>query len=363
MKSVRLLPIVIAATAALLLLKGIGLVTSGGYVLTGTSLAMAEGAAHGGGGGGEAGGAANPTMQLPLDATMTDSSPTMDDTSETLPLGQEDASAGGHGGAAEGEAAPADGAEASPGEHGDAAPAEHGEAVVEPLSVGNVVCPPTGEAAADAGHGAVAESEAAPAGENLDGFAKLATPPVDCTPDPGVNADGDALPLIKNGAGQLVPLAEVSENASSENALLARLGERRDALDQRETELEMRAALVEAAEKRLEERTAALQALEAKINALVEEKKTAEKQQFIGIVAMYETMKPKEAAAIFDQMDINVLLQIARAMNPRKMAPILAKMDTVKAKNLTAGLAVDEAQAEADLTAEDLASLPQIVGQ
>lgn len=356
MRSVRLLPIVIAATTALLLFKGTGLVTSGGYVLTGTGTALAEGAAQGGGGGGEG---ADPTMNLPLEHTMTDDSPTLDDGAQTLPLGGAEPG-GGHGGAATtdgsvgGEGAAA-GVEPGAAAHGAEAPAADAHGV----AVGNVVCPPT-EAAADAGHGA--EGEAAPVEGNLEGFEKLATPPVDCIPDPGVNEQGDALPLIKNGAGQLVPLAELDPNASSEDALLQRLGERRDELNQRETELELRAALVEAAEKRLEERTAALQALEAKINALVEEKKTAEKQQFIGIVAMYETMKPKEAATIFDQMDISVMLQIARAMNPRKMAPILARMDPVKAKNLTAGLAVDE-QPTADLSAEDLASLPQIVGQ
>ena len=39
MKSVRLLPVVIFAALALLLFKGIGLVTSGGYVLTGSATA------------------------------------------------------------------------------------------------------------------------------------------------------------------------------------------------------------------------------------------------------------------------------------------------------------------------------------
>ena len=38
----RLLPVVIAATAALLLFKGIGLITQGGYALVGTSPVVAE---------------------------------------------------------------------------------------------------------------------------------------------------------------------------------------------------------------------------------------------------------------------------------------------------------------------------------
>ncbi len=353
MRTVRLLPIVIAASAALLLLKGIGLVTGGGYVLTGAETALAAGGGGGHGGGAAADASGNPTIDLPLDHTMTDASPTLDDTADTLSLGGEETGAGGHG--------TSDAAPAGHGEEAASTDAAHspegGEVAADAVVIGNVVCPPKGESPP-------AEGEA-PAAGDFQGFSNLAATPVDCVPDPGVTAEGDALPLIQNGSGQLVPLAEVSPNASSEKALLERLGERRDELDRLEKELEMRTALIEAAEKRLEERTAALSALEAKINALVDEKKSAEKQQFVALVAMYETMKPKEAALIFDQMDLGVLMQIARAMNPRKMAPIMAKMNPEKAKNLTSGLALEEVQqtSTADLTPEDLASLPQIVGQ
>ena len=43
MKNVRLLPVVIMAVAALLVLKTFGLVTHGGYVLTGPTIARAAG--------------------------------------------------------------------------------------------------------------------------------------------------------------------------------------------------------------------------------------------------------------------------------------------------------------------------------
>ena len=41
MKSIRLLPVVIFAALALLLFKGIGLLTTGGYVLIGTARSLA----------------------------------------------------------------------------------------------------------------------------------------------------------------------------------------------------------------------------------------------------------------------------------------------------------------------------------
>ena len=66
---------------------------------------------------------------------------------------------------------------------------------------------------------------------------------------------------------------------------------------------------------------------------------------------------------IFDQLQMEVLLRVARGINPRKMAPIMAKMDPTKAKELTAGLAIDQVEPTIELTSEDLSALPQIVGQ
>src|SRR5690606_28390242 len=174
--------------------------------------------------------------------------------------------------------------------------------------------------------------------------------PNNCVPIP-LNAAGDAIPLVKDDSGQMVPL---DGSDGSEQAINQRLAARRDELDARAAELDMRLALVEAAERRIEERTAALQALEARIDAMVDEKRTLEEAQFTSVVAMYETMKAKDAAAIFDQLDMEVLLRVARALNPRKMAPIMARMDPARAKDLTAALAVDQVEPTIQLGSGDL---------
>ena len=334
----RLLPIVIAATAALLLFKGIGIVTQGGYSLVGTTQAIAAG-------GGESapaeGGGGHTPAERAGGADMTDQSPTLEDSAVTmeLPSGEAAAAAeGGHG-------APAPAAETP-----EIGPAES--------DVSHIACPPTDAAADPAAEG---HGEAAPEAAVED---PAAVDP--CTPDPGVNEHGDALPLIKDSASNtLVPLADTLKDASSENAINERLAERRTELETREKELDMRSTLLDAAEKRLEERSAELKALEEKIAKMVDDNKTAEQQQFVSLVAMYENMKPKDAATIFNQLDMPVLLGVAKAMNPRKMAPILAKMDPMKAKALTDGIAADEAPEpeSTQAAAEDLTNLPQIVGQ
>jgi flagellar motility protein MotE (MotC chaperone) len=333
MKSVRLLPIVIFAAVALLLFKGVGLVTNGGYVLVGTTTVEAAGAA---GGGSMTERAADEAIASMVEPTITDTDPTAEDTAPTLPLGPEDETAHGAPAPAEHEAADETPAEDEAGHETEIPSIETPTAA----SAASPACPPV-----DAALTAEGEAEEAPE--------------VPCDPSL-MTADGDSVPMVQNDDGKLVPFAP---DDTSEDAVLQRLGERRGELDAREQELDMRTALVEAAEKRINERTALLEQLEARINALVDQNKSAEEEQFKAIVAMYETMKPKEAAAIFDELDMNTLLRVARAMNPRKMAPVMAKMNPTKAKDLTASMAIMPVEPTVEVTSDDLAALPQIVGQ
>jgi flagellar motility protein MotE (MotC chaperone) len=170
------------------------------------------------------------------------------------------------------------------------------------------------------------------------------------------------MPVILDGTGKVIPMVD-SNVGASQPLLVERLGERREALDSQAAELEMRQALVEAAEMRLDQRTAELKALEAKINALVDQQKSVEREQFVSLVAMYETMKPKEAALIFDALDLPVLVRVAQAMSPKKMGPIMAKMDPNKAKSLTAMLVAAQTPEPQLADAPVAGELPQIVGQ
>ena len=82
-----------------------------------------------------------------------------------------------------------------------------------------------------------------------------------------------------------------------------------------------------------------LKVLEQRIEAAVEEKKRQEENEVAGLVTMYETMKPKDAARIFDRLSLPILLKVVRQMKPRKMAEILAKMSPEAAERLTVAIA------------------------
>ena len=74
---------------------------------------------------------------------------------------------------------------------------------------------------------------------------------------------------------------------------------------------------------------------------------------------MYETMKPKEAAKIFDRLDIKVLIDVASQMKPQIMSAIMAQMSPENAERLTVELA---AKSGSDRTLNP-SNLPKIEGR
>jgi flagellar motility protein MotE (MotC chaperone) len=127
--------------------------------------------------------------------------------------------------------------------------------------------------------------------------------------------------------------------SAGERAVLERLRERSQELDARQRELDMRESLIKAAEKRLEAKVTELKDTEQRINTAVGDRDKAEVARFKGIVAMYENMKAKDAARIFDRLDMKILVDVSTQMNPRKMSDILAQMSPDSAERLTVELA------------------------
>jgi flagellar motility protein MotE (MotC chaperone) len=68
-------------------------------------------------------------------------------------------------------------------------------------------------------------------------------------------------------------------------------------------------------------------------------RKDADSATLKPLIIMYEAMKPKEAARIFEKLDLKSVLPIASGMNPKKFAEVLAQIDPVIAGKLTVGLA------------------------
>jgi flagellar motility protein MotE (MotC chaperone) len=127
--------------------------------------------------------------------------------------------------------------------------------------------------------------------------------------------------------------------SESERAILERLQSRRQELDQRAREIEIRESLLKAAEKRIESKVEEMKALEAKAAGVSGQRAEQEAARFKGIITMYESMKPKDAAKVFDRLEMSVLIEIASQIAPRKMSDIMGLMQPEAAERLTVELA------------------------
>lgn len=148
---------------------------------------------------------------------------------------------------------------------------------------------------------------------------------------------------------------------NSQAVILQRLGERREALSKRAAELDLREQLLNATELRVERRVAELKALEERIQAENKERQDYEDTRLKGLVQMYENMKPKDAARVFDRLDLQILVDVVRQMKPRKMSAILAKMSPETAERLTVALATN--RTDQDGGEKEQTDLPKIEGK
>jgi flagellar motility protein MotE (MotC chaperone) len=159
--------------------------------------------------------------------------------------------------------------------------------------------------------------------------------------------------------GTVVYPAQEQPVSASERAILERLQSRRQELEARAREIDIRESLLKAAEKRVESRVDELKGVETRISTAAEQKTEADAARFKGIVTMYEGMKPKDAAKVFDRLEMSVLFEIASQIAPRKMSDILGLMSPEAAERLTIEMA-RRAGADKSTSAADL---PKIEGK
>lgn len=159
---------------------------------------------------------------------------------------------------------------------------------------------------------------------------------------------------------KIISVDETFNVSRSKKALQEQLGQRRAKLDRREAELDAREALLRVTEKRIQAYKAELERMKKQIDKSIRRKEQRKSESLKGLITMYESMKPKEAAKIFDRLDMDILMDVANRLAPRKMASILAKMDPAAAQRLTVAIARAGTEKEG---AEKSQILPKIQGK
>ncbi len=130
-----------------------------------------------------------------------------------------------------------------------------------------------------------------------------------------------------------------AETSSAQVEVLTSLAKRRTELDDRERGLEMHENLIAAAEKRVDGKIDSLKQLQAQIQTLLGQRDAAEQKQLDSLVKTYASMRPRDAARIFDTLDDEVLVAVAAQLKPDVLGLILAQMQAEAAQKLTLKLA------------------------
>lgn len=144
-----------------------------------------------------------------------------------------------------------------------------------------------------------------------------------------------------------VPLAATETRVGA--ALAADLARQTRRTDRART-LDLQSAMIEAAEKRIDDKLQRMHADGAPARALdrpirritargANEPPATPGDRLSGLVKMYQSMRPKDAARIFERLDLNVQVDVASRMRERAMALVMAEMDPKAASRLTMALA------------------------
>lgn len=144
----------------------------------------------------------------------------------------------------------------------------------------------------------------------------------------------DAEKLPEEATGE--PKREFSQ---IEIDILQSLAERREELEARARELELRANVLEATEARIDQKLNELKTLKEEVSGLLDQKDQEQNASIRSLVKIYENMKPKPAALIFEEMEMPIMVQVIDKMKEKQAAKIMSYMNPQKARELTVRLA------------------------
>ncbi|MDD4556301.1 MAG: hypothetical protein PHE89_03105 [Alphaproteobacteria bacterium] len=123
--------------------------------------------------------------------------------------------------------------------------------------------------------------------------------------------------------------------SNSEVKILQELAERREALEVRSREIDKKAIQLKVTEEQIEQKLSQLKQYEQKLYSLMKDYDEHEKEKINSLVKLYSTMKPKDAARIFDTMDIDIVVALLKEMKPSTSSAILSQMDVKKTQLVT----------------------------
>jgi len=173
--------------------------------------------------------------------------------------------------------------------------------------------------------------------------------PLDAAPAGGsAAASASAAPSASAPAATTLPASGASEGepptfTQNEVDVLQKLSERRESLDARQRDLDLRENMIKAAEGRIDKKITEMKSLQANVETMLKQVDDQDDGKMKSLVKIYENMKPKDAARIIELLDMPIQLGVITHMKEQKVAPIMEAMEATKAKTLTDAIAMRRA--------------------
>ncbi|PWC35150.1 flagellar motor switch protein [Azospirillum sp. TSO22-1] len=123
--------------------------------------------------------------------------------------------------------------------------------------------------------------------------------------------------------------------ACGDSALRSALAEQKADVAARTRHLGEAEAVLGATETRIATQLQRLAEIKREIEGLMKQRSTLQQEDIRRMVAVYEAMKPRDAARILSDLDTDVVIDVLDHMAERRSAPILAELADAKAREVT----------------------------
>lgn len=141
-------------------------------------------------------------------------------------------------------------------------------------------------------------------------------------------------PTVAAGAvsGSTTVSGTIRAEVEDDSDYIYKLTERKRVLDQREEELNKKAAEIEAQKAAIEKKLVELEEYRSKISTMLQDRIKSDDAKVETLVQVYTNMKPGQAAKIFETMDEDLVIDILSRMKKKSAAEILNLIKTEKAQ-------------------------------
>lgn len=154
----------------------------------------------------------------------------------------------------------------------------------------------------------------------------------------GMTADAKAPPAgpavdVKTAA--LPADAQLTPTSCTDPSLRAAIDEQKTDLADRSRRIVEGEAVLAATAARASAQIERLTAVKKDVEALLRQRSNMQSEDLKRMVTIYETMKPRDAARIFNELETAVVIDVLDRMQERRSAPIIAELEDNKAREVT----------------------------